>query len=97
MLDSELTPVTQLTEFDKHRFYDLLCRYFAQTSYEQFTKDLQEKHWVVIMRDQQQVIRGFSTLVIMDFEHKGKKNQAIFSDNTIIHHKFWNTQTLPLI
>lgn len=96
MLNSELKPIGQITDPEKKSLYKLLSQYFAETSMQQFSKDLAEKDYIIMLRDSNRLLRGFSTVALIDFTMNSKPKRAIFSGDTIIHHDFWGTQSLPL-
>lgn len=71
----------------------LYSAYYEATSEEQFAGDLAEKDWVIELRDGA-ALRGFSTLAMVDFAAAGAPRRAIYSGDTIIHHRYWGEQAL---
>lgn len=76
--------------------YDLYIQYYDGTSWEIFYGDLKNKDFVIILRDDQHQLKGFSTLALLEFEFNGQPRRALFSGDTIIHNDYWGEQTLPM-
>ena len=88
------TPQT-LSEAQIAQLYTLYQTYYGGTTPELFCRDLQEKDQILILQDNQTPI-GFTTLKIIRSQHQNQPIRAIFSGDTIIHHQYWGSQTLPL-
>jgi len=88
------TPQT-LSEAQIAQLYTLYQTYYGGTTPELFCRDLQEKDQILILQDNQTPI-GFTTLKIIHSQHQNQPIRAIFSGDTIIHHQYWGSQTLPL-
>ncbi|HFC6394857.1 hypothetical protein [Neisseria bacilliformis] len=76
--------------------YALYARYYGGTSPELFARDLAEKDHILLLEDEHGRTRGFTTLKILPFSHEGQTGRALFSGDTIIDHRYWGKQTLPL-
>lgn len=89
-------PQTQAIENQAiaHLMYELYCQYYAGTSWPKFSADLTEKDAVILLWNEHQELKGFSTLAIWEFEFEKQRMRAIFSGDTIIHHQYWGEQTL---
>lgn len=59
-----------------------------------FCRDLNEKNYVILLRDADRRLQGFTTLSVIEFEFEGRPLRAIFSGDTIIHQAYWGEQTL---
>lgn len=86
----------RLPESRIDELYALYARYYAGTSPALFRRDLLEKDWVLLLADEDGAVRGFSTLKVLQAEHQGRPVRALFSGDTVIDHRFWGEQTLPL-
>jgi hypothetical protein len=75
--------------------YALYARYYDGVPPEQFRADLDAKSHVIELREDGS-LRGFSTIALIDFECGGLARRAIFSGDTIIDHRYWGEQALPL-
>lgn len=76
------------------QMYDLYATYYDATSLSAFEKDLDDKDWVVVLRDESGMLAGFSSLAIVDATVDGRSLRAIFSGDTIIERTHWGTQAL---
>ena len=56
---------------------------------------MQEKDQILILQDGNTPV-GFTTRKIIRAEHQNQPVRAVFSGDTIIHHQYWGSQTLPL-
>jgi hypothetical protein len=81
----------ELSRADRGAMFRLLSRYFAGVSFDVFERDLAEKEWVVLLRDENGVIDGFSTLMRMELEGA----TVFFSGDTIVARHRWGTYDLP--
>lgn len=91
-MTAEVTAASALGPADAAAMYALLTTYFDATSELAFQADLAEKDFVILLRDSQRSIRGFSTGKILE----GDDWRAVYSGDTIIHHEHWGEQTLAL-
>ena len=69
-----------LTRRDRDGMFALYARSFANVSQTVFERDLDEKEWVVMLRDEAGGIEGFSTLLRMDVDGR----VVFFSGDTIV-------------
>lgn len=68
---------------------------FAQSSLEIFQRDLSGKNWVILLRDEQNRVQGFSTLALYETEFESQKMSVVYSGDTIIRREYWGTPQLP--
>lgn len=93
-LKSTTIPVAQLAREDKSRMFQLMRSYYDAITIEQFLCDLSKKDAVILLKDRDNLIQGFSTLVIVRAHLDGKTHRAIFSGDTVIDKKHWNQRAL---
>jgi hypothetical protein len=93
-LTAHVLPAQQVSSEAEGRMYALFERYYAATSATAFHADLAAKGMVILLHDEQETLRGFSTLGVDEFEYAGRHRRAVFSGDTIIHHDFWGEQAL---
>lgn len=93
---AESTPVASLSSRAVDQMFALYGAYFEGTTEAIFRTDLEEKDYVIVLRDGGGNIKGFSTGAILEFDLGETRARAIFSGDTIIHHENWGEQTLPL-
>ncbi|HEV7920452.1 MAG TPA: hypothetical protein VGR02_06630 [Thermoanaerobaculia bacterium] len=75
-----VVPREELSARDREQMFALFSAYFAGVTRQVFERDLEEKEWVIVLRDERGAIDGFSTL--MRFEHEGRT--VFFSGDTIV-------------
>ena len=73
--------------------YGLISRYFAEFDRQQFESDLAEKDDVVVIRVDDEVV-GFSTMQLSEERVNGEDIQVLFSGDTIIDTRYWDTHEL---
>lgn len=76
--------------------FDLYHQYYDASDFTLFNKDLQEKDYTILLRDNSGNICGFSTLMLIKFKFNSKNRMALFSGDTIIQREYWGTQQLSL-
>jgi hypothetical protein len=96
-LTSIIVRADRLTPFNKKAMFTLFAEYYDSVSFENFTKDLSNKEYVILLEDESKLIRGFTTITVMkETSPEGNSYRAIFSGDTIIHHQFRGEQQLPV-
>ncbi|MBI3738809.1 MAG: hypothetical protein HY258_07165 [Chloroflexi bacterium] len=96
MLTSQTIPRTELSQEIIREMFDLFSENFNRTSLEIFERDLENKNWVILMRDtERDAIQGFSTLALYETEYQGKCISVVYSGDTIIRREYWGTPELP--
>ena len=75
--------------------FDLMSRYYGNTTRKKFESDLEEKEWAVLIKDSSNTVRGFTTIRTMDFDINGEIVHGIFSGDTIIQKEFWGDLVFP--
>jgi hypothetical protein len=85
---SSLDPVTRADMFA------LLSRYYDGVSRQLFDSDLDAKDSVVVLREDNGRLCGFSTLVSFPFQHDGHSLKIVYSGDTIIEREHWGSHAL---
>jgi hypothetical protein len=83
-----LTPATRMDMFALH------SRHFSGVRQEKFFADLDEKDWVILLRDTHDVVVGFSTQKRIVDVPGADGTKFLFSGDTIISPEHWNTPYL---
>ncbi len=97
-LQGRVVNIAELLPQEKQRMFEILAAYFENVSAENFSRDMEEKDWVILLRDKDtQCIRGFSTLRLMQEEVLGQNVWAVFSGDTIIEREFWGDSELARV
>lgn len=84
----------ELTACERERMYALLSAYFVRTNRRQFEADLDEKESVVLLRDVDSNIQGFSTYMRLEASVDGADIVAFFSGDTIVAQPYWGETIL---
>jgi hypothetical protein len=87
----EVTPRDALSLADRDAMFALLSTFFIGVNRAVFDRDLDEKHWVVLLRDAEGRIDGFSTLMRIDVGEV----TVFFSGDTVVARHRWGTYDLP--
>ena len=94
-LDAQIFAAAELGGQERDSMFALMQRYYSGMKRDVFEADLNEKRWVILLReDGTQVIRGFSTQMILDFAVDGVPMHALFSGDTIVDRKCWGQSRL---
>lgn len=82
--------VDTITVQDIRDMFKVFCRYYENTSLEQFIADLGKKTGAfVVRRESDDAIVGFSTLGIYSMKVDGRKVRGFFSGDTIVEKEYW--------
>ena len=93
-LNAEVWEVMRLSEALKAAMYGLYNTYYEATCPQRFFDDLNNKDTVILLRDEQGQLHGFSTLACISFEYQGVRHRAIFSGDTIVDDRYWGQHAL---
>jgi hypothetical protein len=94
-LDGRLVPVSTLAQPEQIAMYELMNLYYENVRPDQFAADLQEKDWVIQLRDpESRELCGFSTQMIFQAAVAGRPVRALFSGDTIIARERWGDPAL---
>jgi hypothetical protein len=97
-LTAKIVPVTSLQDWQRESMYAVLTRYFDGASREVFERDLEEKHWAVVLTcPETKRLCGFSTLRLIEDEVLGTPVRAFFSGDTIIDRAYWAALALERV
>lgn len=88
---SDVVSREALTRRDRDEMFALYTRYFATSDRMTFERDLAEKEWVILLRDSDGTVDGFSTLMRMEVAGAS----VFFSGDTIVARHRWGTYDLP--
>jgi hypothetical protein len=91
---ARIDPVSSLDRAAIDSMFELYGGYYGATSPSLFEADLNSKDFVVVLRDDLDVIVGFSTLALLDTGTGPERLRAIYSGDTIINREHWGTQAL---
>ncbi|MEM4625209.1 MAG: hypothetical protein QXJ28_00360 [Candidatus Pacearchaeota archaeon] len=94
MLTGEIKSQSLLNSSEKERMFQLMIRHYSGMKKEKFLNDLSEKDGAIIIRDENNIIQGFSTYLFIETEFRNDKIAVLFSGDTIISKEFWGTPVL---
>src|SRR5690606_16600770 len=84
-----------ITVQDIRSMFRVFCRYYENTSLDQFLADLGKKTGAfLIRRKSDDAIVGFSTLGIYHMEVDGRRVRGLFSGDTILEKEYWGNRAL---
>lgn len=74
--------------------YELFSKQFENVSFEQFLEDLDQKNWVLLLRDDDGVLSGFSSMHIYDVTVDNRKLTVVYSGDTVVDVESWSDSAL---
>lgn len=83
-----------LTKSDKEVMYALMDTFYDNITKDNFLKDLEEKDYCIVLRDETGHIWGFSTQKILHIPVGDTMMHGVFSGDTIIHKDYWGSMAL---
>jgi hypothetical protein len=93
-IQSRIVSVAEITPTDARAMYEVFARHYDCVSFEQFLLDLSEKDCVLVLRNADFAICGFSTQKVLRACVGGKPVRAVFSGDTIVDRAYWGEQEL---
>ncbi len=78
----------------RRQMFELFRRHYDDVTFECFTRDLEEKEHVILLRDGDGALRGFSTVRTFELVVDDEPLRLLFSGDTIIEHGWWGEQAL---
>lgn len=94
-LEAQIVEVAGLGRWERDQMFALMDRYYAGMKRDTFEVDLNEKLWVILLRESgSQAICGFSSQMILDFTIDGAAMHALFSGDTIVERRCWGQSLL---
>jgi hypothetical protein len=96
-LYGQVRRIAALADDERERMHTLLAYYFSGTTRAHFERDLDEKEWAILLFNEKEQLRGFSTLMRLHACVGEQRIVAFFSGDTIIDRAHWGQITLPQI
>jgi hypothetical protein len=75
--------------------FALYGRYYDAATADRFRHDLTEKDFVILLRDGDGALQGFSTALVGDHRFEGRRLRSFYSGDTIVDEAYWGQQALP--
>lgn len=89
MLTTSIERTTALPDKDTGTMFEIYNRYYARANETVFQRDLSAKDYVLVLKDSDRIIRGFSTLAVYCQQLANKTVRVIYSGDTIIEKDYW--------
>jgi len=91
MLKSVVSQIEKLTTEQTDTMYAIMEVYYGNTSHNAFIGELKKKRDVVLLLDEQDCIRGFTTLAVFLYD---EQTQLLYSGDTIVEKEYWGRHNL---
>ena len=91
MLKGKAVSVKDLSEPQKTVMYSIMTEYYENITEQNFYSDLSKKVDAILLRDDNNVIHGFTTLAIYPHD---EHTQLLFSGDTIVEREYWGANDL---
>lgn len=75
--------------------FELYDQYYSGAKREIFESDLADKSQVLLLKNDRDALRGFSTIKVYEVSDGERMARVIYSGDTIIDRDYWGTQALP--
>ena len=82
-----------LTPAQTEAMFQLLAHHFDGVTAMQFTRDLAEKNWAILIQRGGRVV-GFSTLLVYETSFAGEPVSVVYSGDTIVAPEAWGSSAL---
>jgi len=89
MLSTSIVTTAELIGTERDTMFALYDFYYEGGDPSVFKRDLDGKDYVVVMRDPENTIRGFSTLAVYSETRNNAQVRVIYSGDTIIDKMYW--------
>jgi hypothetical protein len=93
-MTGEIIATRELGDADRAAMCTVLDRHFVGVTREQFERDLADKQWAALMRDERGVVCGFSTLAVTETSFAGRRLRVMYSGDTIVDRHHWGSPVL---
>jgi len=94
-MNSKLISTRDLSVLDVEEMFLLLSNHFQGVRRDVFNNDLDNKNWVILIKDEQtNQLKGFSTLLMYDTCFEGENISIVFSGDTIVDPSAWSSSAL---
>lgn len=93
-MQAELVKTNGLASADRVAMCALLNLHFEGVTSEIFETDLSLKNWVLLLKDEQNTLKGFSTLLMYDIMFEAELLTIVYSGDTIMDPSAWSSSAL---
>ncbi|MEL6937936.1 MAG: hypothetical protein AAFO84_01950 [Cyanobacteria bacterium J06598_1] len=93
-MQTELVKTSELTQGDRASMYALLDSHFEGATLQVFETDLSLKNWVLLLKDAEDELKGFSTMLMYDISFEDELVTVVYSGDTIMDPSAWSSSAL---
>ena len=83
-LKGDIVKINEISQSEMEEMYILMTEFYDNVDKNVFLKDFKEKDYCIILKDDKEKIKGFSTQKIMNFKLGDEEIYGVFSGDTII-------------
>ncbi len=94
MLNASIVKRDNLAAEDRARMLTLHREVFENVDESQFAVDLAAKDWVILLREGDGAIAGFSAIELIDLDIDGCRRRFLFSGDTVVDRRHWHNSKL---
>jgi len=94
MLNTNIVLQSLVNQDDRLAMYELQAKYFCNLNKDMFLQDMSEKDWIIVLRDENNRIGGFSTIEIIQTNFNNHQQLFLFSGDTIVDKDLWSSNSL---
>lgn len=94
MIHGKISPVSNLTEKQIQKMFEVMQKYYENMEWNNFYNDLICKLDVILLRDNTGSIKGFTTLAMFEYN---KNIRLLFSGDTIVEQEYWGANDLQQV
>lgn len=88
-LRARIVPVPDVDAATRAQMWALFSRYYCDAPEAAFTRDLDAKHHVIVLRSNGGALAGFTTLETWVQEVQGRRVVIVYSGDTIVDERYW--------
>lgn len=93
-LTGSIVAIKSLSVEDIKTMYELMDTFYDNMTWNNFMEDLNKKDYSIVLKDETNIIRGFSTQQIIHIPLGDGFVHGVFSGDTIIHKEYWGSAEL---
>ena len=94
MIQGKVVPVANLSDKQMNDMFAIMQKYYDNIEWNNFYNDLTRKLDTVILCDESDTIKGFTTLALFEYR---ENIRILFSGDTVVEREYWGANNLPHI
>lgn len=84
----------EVDEATRSSMYALFCKQFENVPYGKFIEDLEQKNWVLLLRQDDDSLSGFSSMHLYDITVDDRELTVVYSGDTVVDSETWSDSAL---